>query len=284
MSDTTISTDTLTATDGTRIFFRACVPKDPKAIVLVLHGYAEHSGRYERVLTHLAGRGFAAYAPDHRGHGKTADVLGYVADLDAIVSDVLRLRTKALEDHSALPVFLIGHSMGGLISLLHTQRYPTGLSGVVTSGVAVSIPPDISKIVIKLSHVLGRIIPKVGIQPFFDPTKMTRDVAEQERVKVDPLFYRGKVRARTGSNLLKGIGQALDRLGEIQTPMLIMHGGSDALVPSDASETVYARIASSDKEHEIYPEAYHELFQDPDTGDVLDRVGAWIEARVPKAK
>ena len=280
MSEIAVSENTMTASDGTAIFYRACVPENPKAIVIVNHGYAEHSGRYNKVLQSYAARGFATYAPDHRGHGRTAELLGFIPNLDAIVSDILLLRTQAVEATPSVPVFMVGHSMGGMLTLLHTQRYPQGLSGIVTSGVGVSIPPDIPAMVIKLSHVLGRIIPKIGIQPFFDPTKMTRLADEQERVKVDPLFYRGKIRARTGSNILKGIVEALDNLASIQLPKLLMHGGSDMLVPPDASEKVHAGISSDDKTHHVFPEAYHELFLDPVTDDVLKLSGEWIEARL----
>ena len=122
------------ALDGTSLSFRSLSPKKTKAVAILLHGYAEHGGRYEDMMTALAARGIASYAPDHRGHGQTADVLGYVDDLDAIISDVLLLRTRAEKEHPKSPVFVLGHSMGGSSSDSLVPMGPIASSWDVAAG------------------------------------------------------------------------------------------------------------------------------------------------------
>ena len=275
-----METGHVTATDGTRIFYRATVPEKPRGAVIILHGYAEHSGRYAHVMEHLSADGYGVFAPDHRGHGQTADLLGYIADFDAIVSDVLLIRSLARARCGDCPTFLLGHSMGGLITLLHTQRYPTGLNGIITSAAAIAVPPDIPKLVIKLSHFLGRIIPKVGIQSFFDADNLTRNRKIQEAVKTDPYFYRGRIRARTGSRILRAINTVLASLSSIEAPALIMHGGSDTLVPPETSDTLHNGIASADKTLKVFPEAYHEIFNEPEADEALALVSGWMQERL----
>jgi acylglycerol lipase len=272
-----METGHVTATDGARIFYRATVPEKPRGAVFLLHGYAEHSGRYSDVMNHLSNAGYAVFAPDHRGHGQTAELLGYVSDFNAIVSDVLLIRSLAKERCGEIPTFILGHSMGGLVALLHTQRYPEGLKGIITSGAALAIPPDIPALVIKLSHFLGRVVPKLGVQSFFDPNNLTRTEAIREAVKIDPYFYRGRIRARTGSCILRAINMALTNLASIELPALLMHGGADALVPPEISDTIHMAIASTDKTLKVFPEAYHEIFNEPESEEALTLVTRWLD-------
>ena len=264
------------ALDGTSVFYRALSPKKTTAVAILLHGYAEHGGRYEEMMSALAARGIATYAPDHRGHGQTADVLGYVDDLDAIVSDVLLLRSLAEKEHANKPVFVLGHSMGGMLTLIHAHRYPANLAGIIVCGAGILVPANIPPVMVKLSIFLGRVLPKLPVQPFFEPQKLSRRPEVREAVKVDPLFYRGKIRARTGSEILYGMKSARAALPELTLPALVLQGGKDAVIEPRVSDYIMEKLASTAKTFHIFPEALHEVFQEPEREEAFELVAQWI--------
>ena len=278
-AQTSFVRDSVKALDGTSISFRSLSPKKTTAVAIILHGYAEHGGRYEEMMKALAAQGIATYAPDHRGHGQTAEILGYVDDLDAIIGDVLLLRTLAEKEHPNCPVFVLGHSMGGMLTLIHAQRYPANLAGIIVCGAGILVPANIPKVMVKLSMFLGRVLPKLPVQPFFEPDKLSRRPEVVEAVKVDPLFYRGKIRARTGSEILYGMKSARSALPELTLPALVLQGGQDRVIEPKASTTIMERIASSDKTYEEYAEARHELFHEPERHEAIALVAQWINDR-----
>ena len=162
--------DYVAASDGARIFYRNLCPEGARAAVIILHGYQEHGGRYQHVQQYLARRGFASWVPDHRGHGRTAVVPGYMPSVDMVVCDLWLFREMIARDLGPdVPVFLLGHSMGGLITICHLERYQTGIAGAVVTGPAVMVPPNVSGLVQAISGLAGRLVPRLGIQPFFDP-------------------------------------------------------------------------------------------------------------------
>jgi acylglycerol lipase len=267
------------ALDGTSIFYRSLAPKKTSAVAILLHGYAEHGGRYQEMMTALAGHGIATYTPDHRGHGQTADLLGYIDDLDAMVSDVILLRTLAEKEHADTPIFVLGHSMGGMLTLVHAHRYPSNLAGFIVCGAGILVPSNIPAFMVKLSIVLGRILPKLPVQPFFEPLKLSRRKEVQEAVKVDPLFYRGKIRARTGSEILYGMKAARAGLPELQLPALILQGGKDAVIEPHVSQYIMDKMTGPDTTFHLFEEAMHEVFQEPERFEAFDLVAKWINAR-----
>jgi alpha-beta hydrolase superfamily lysophospholipase len=232
------------------------------------------------MMRFMAEKGFATYTPDQRGHGQSAELLGYIKDLDAIVSDILLFRSMAEKEHQGKPVFLLGHSMGGMLSLIHAQRYPSDLAGLVCCGSGILVPPNIPAFMVKLSMFLGRVLPKLAVQPFFDPKKLSRLQAVRDSVCADPLFYRGKIRARTGSELLYGMKTSVAGLKDLVLPLLVLHGGSDQVVPPRASEVVMEKASSEDKTHKVFDEALHEVFNEPEGEEAMELVATWISDRI----
>ena len=265
--------------DGASIFVRYTAPDNPRGVILFIHGYGDHSGRYTHVLKHLSDSGFATVAPDHRGHGKTAALMGYVERLDAIVDDLFLLRELAAQRFPEVPVFLMGHSMGGLLAILHMQRYQVGIAGAILMAPAVLVPKDIPGIMVALSGFFSFLSPRLPVQPFFDVSKATRLPEMQEELGADPLVYKGRIRARTGYEMLWGMRRALAGLHRITVPILVLHGGDDMRVAPEATDLVFEGVSSPDKEKHVFPEAYHELMHDPDTDHVLAVVRQWLERR-----
>jgi alpha-beta hydrolase superfamily lysophospholipase len=266
------------AADGLKIFYRYLVPPHPKAGVLLLHGYAEHSGRYGWVMDRLAEAGFAAFAPDHRGHGQSARSKTRLADLESVervMDDLARCRALARERLPGVPWFLLGHSMGGMLALLFALRHPEDWGGLVLSAPGVKLPPYISPLLVRLSAVLARLLPLLPAQDF-DYTKISRDPEVIRNYGSDPLVYIGKMRARTGYEQLRGIREVNARLDQLKMPLLLLHGGGDLLIEPAASQMVYERAASPDKTLKLFPGLYHDIWSEPERQEVMDLTLEWL--------
>lgn len=277
----TIKTDTMRATDGTNIFYRSLLPEGaPKAAAVISHGYAEHGGRYENLMKGLAAAGIASVTPDHRGHGKSAKVLGFIDSFDALVDDLALSRAAASELAPGKPVFMVSHSMGSMATLLYLSRHGADVPGAVVIGPAIEVPDDIPSFMISISKVLSKLTPKLGVQPFFDVTQLSARLDIQQSVLADPLFYRGKIRARTGAQLYDAMVATNQEIASIEVPMLLLHGGQDSIVKPRTSETVLAAIKSSDKTREVFENARHEILNEPCEEAVIARIAEWLEAHI----
>ncbi|MCB9679428.1 MAG: lysophospholipase [Alphaproteobacteria bacterium] len=280
MSEPQHHEDWITASDGRQIFYRATVPpKKPKAILLVVHGLSEHSGRYRHVMDHFAALGLACYAPDHRGHGRSAITLGDLESMDAVVGDLGVLHRHAITAYPGLPVCVLGHSMGGLISVLYTERTDE-VHALITNGVAMDIPDDVPRIKIKAAGLLGKLVPRLGVEAFYNPDRLTRDAHVKAKVEADPLFYKGWMRARTGDQLLRSIPKAIAGLNHLTVPLLVTHGASDETVPPRASEILFGGAASKDKTLHFFEGLLHEVHNEPEREDVMKLWSDWLLERL----
>ncbi len=265
------------ASDGRSLFYRFRAPRQPAGIVLLLHGYAEHSGRHEWVVTRLAEAGLAVYAPDLRGHGRSARP-GALADLDSLeaaLGDVAGLRDLARQAHPEAPLFVLGFSMGGMLTLLSALRHPEGLAGVVTSGAAVEIPEYVSPLLLRLSGLMNRLLPLLAVQAF-DFRLVSRDPEVIRAMEQDPLYYKGKIRARTGYQQLVGIREVISGLPRLRLPLLLLHGGEDRIITPGSSERIFQAVASSDKTLKIWPGLRHEILNEPEKQEVLAVLLDWL--------
>jgi acylglycerol lipase len=269
--------DWFQTTPQLRIFYRACLPERVRGHVLVIHGYAEHTGRYVHVMEYLAERGYASYAPDHRGHGRTARCLGDMESFEKVVADLAGFKDFITTAYNARPLFILGHSLGGCLALCLSARHSTGLSGTVATDAAILIPEFASPLLIAISRVLSVLLPCLPVQAF--PVKdICRDETVLEATRRDPLFYRGKVRARTGYQTIKGIRLARRWLPEITLPLLILHGGDDRVMPPAGSRFILDMVSSSDKNLIIFDHLYHEIMNEPEKKQPLSAIVRWLDA------
>lgn len=265
---------------GLNIFWQSWVPESPKGLVVLVHGLGEHSGRYQQVAQALNDIGCAVYAMDHRGHGKSDGRRALVDRMSHAVADIDQVMDLAKAAHPGLKTFLLGHSMGGALSLSYAIRKPSKLDALVLSGPAVALeaaPPLIGPI----SKFLGIFLPALGMFAI-DPSLVSRDKSVVDDYTNDPLNAHSKVPARTLSEIVKFVELLPVLLSAINLPLLIMHGEQDKLAGVAGSKMVADRVSSKDKELIIYKGLYHEIFNElpDDRALVFKDLTNWIQKRL----
>lgn len=271
------SEGTFTASDGLTISHRAWTPDgDPKAVVLLFHGLGEHSGRYAHVATALVDGGFAVHALDHRGHGRSEGKRVFVKEYAELQRDLLQFRRLVEEQHPGLPLFVLGHSMGGNLALGHVLDHPDGVRGLALSGAALAVNDDVSPALRKVAGVLAKVAP--GLRPQgLDATAVSRDPAVVQAYLADPLNFTGKVSAGLAGALLGAIDRFPSRFAELRLPLLIMHGTADRLVPVAGSRALEAGAVNADVTSHYYEGLYHEIMNEPEQQQVIADLRAWLD-------
>jgi alpha-beta hydrolase superfamily lysophospholipase len=265
-----------------KIFLRSWYPEkkmDLKGIVLIAHGYAEHSGRYDYTAKYFTDKQYAVYAPDHYGNGRSDGVKADVPNFNLFVTDLqFVLKTiKKLEKNK--PVYLLGHSMGGAISTILASKEGDEIKGLILSGASIRIDGGVSDTVKSISKFIAVIVPYLPLVEFA-VEGISRDPEVVEAYKNDLYNYNGKVRARMGREMLRSEELITEKLlSKISVPTLILHGKKDPLVNPECSQIIHSNISSKDKEIKILDNLYHEILNEPEKDEVLDIIGKWLDAR-----
>lgn len=271
-------TSILKLADGTDLHLTAWLPEgEPRGVMLLSHGLAEHAGRYHHVAAAFNARGYAVYAPDHRGHGRSGGLRAYFADFDQPVTDFQRVYDHARSAHPAHKPFIYGHSLGSLIALSFCLRHSQALAGAIITGTPLAVESATSPLLAALAPVLSALIPTMPVAPLGDDG-ISRDPAVVAAYRNDPLVYQGNVRARMANHILQASRRIKARAAELSLPLLILHGAADPICPAAGSAELYQRAGSADKTLKIYPELYHEIHNEPEQTAVLDDVLAWLDA------
>jgi acylglycerol lipase len=267
----------LTAVGDTQIFHQHWSPQDePKANIVVVHGLAEHSGRYMNVVHRFVPSGYAVYGLDHLGHGKSGGDRVYVDRFQDYIITLKKYVDMIRNRWPDKPLFMIGHSMGGLIAAAYLLEYQHHLDGAVLSGPGVKVPDNISKAVIYVGRVLSILIPKAGILQL-DAEGVSRDPAVVDAYINDPLVFSGKITARLGAEMLKTMQDVTEKAAGITLPISIVQGSDDKLVDPDGAQLLYDTVGAIDKTIKVYDGFYHEVFNEPGHEQVLNDVQTWIE-------
>jgi lysophospholipase len=275
------SEGTFETKDNLRLFYRVWRPPQlPRAMVVLIHGLADHSGRYNHLGSYLAARNYAVYAYDQRGHGKSEGQRCYTGSFSDCTDDLGTFLDKLYQEMPRFPVFLLGHSMGGTIALTYAARHQDGLSGLLVSGPLVTPGPATRSPLLPLAGLLSALLPKAGTVVLPSPA-ISRDSRIVDTYVHDPLVYHGKIPARTGTELIKA-GKALPAAAPgLELPILIMHGTTDRLSDPEGSRLLLARLGTKDKTLKLYEDFYHELFNEPGQDGVFKDIENWLEAHLP---
>lgn len=272
---------TFRARDGLQLFERRWLPDhDARANIVIVHGYAEHSGRYDHVCGRLAERGYAAFGFDLRGHGRSAgpralvrSFAEYLIDLDDYVQRV--------RGADRTPTFVLGHSMGGTIVALWAITGQPHVAGIILSGSGLTRDPR-GRVLAPVLDALGRFAPSLPLARL-DSALVSRDEAVVHAYDADPLVYRGRIRAGLIAASLRAARRIERAMEELSLPILILHGAEDGLADPEGSRRLYERARSSDKRCEVYEGLYHEIFNEPEQVRVLRDVTDWLDARTARA-
>lgn len=213
----------------TKIYYQSWIPSEPKAVLLVIHGFGEHSGRYMNVVDTVVPEGIAVYALDHRGHGKSEGKENYVKKFTDFTSDVGSLEEIARKAHPNLPLFVLGHSMGSLIAtqFMTNHANQSDVAGLILSGTGGSFGPEINGVTIFLAKVLGAIAPKLSIPSNLDPNFISHDQEVIDAYVNDPLVHYEKITTKLAKEMMGATKDMIPAASSINLPVLIQIGTED---------------------------------------------------------
>lgn len=247
----------------------------PKAVVLLAHGYAEHAGRYQHVAKRLTDAGYAVYAIDHWGHGKSDGTPGFVPRFSAFTDGMAELLTLVEVNHGDTPRLLLGHSMGGLIATLFLIDRQSAFVAAALSGPAIVPGAPPSRFTIWISRFLSRFFPRLGVLAL-DAQGVSRDPAVVAAYLADPLVYTGKIGARLAAELVDAMAAVQVNARCIELPILLLHGAEDRLAAPAGSQFLHEHVSSADRQLKLYPGLCHEIFNEPERDAVIADVTRWI--------
>ncbi len=266
--------------DEVPLYRRAWPPLAAARGVLVnLHGLGDHSGMHPSVSDHFTARGFAVHAPDLRGNGRSPGARGHIGAWREYREDLHRFLEVVRREEAGLPVFLLGHSLGGLIALDYALHHPDGLCGVIAAAPPLG-PLGVPAPLLVLGRLLSRLWPTFSLETGMDLSSLARDPSIVPEILADPLFHR-RGTARLSTEVAAAIARVQEGATRFPLPVLVLHGSADRMVPPAGSRRFAARIGHPDHRLVEYPGGYHALFADLDRNRVLADVEAWMVARLP---
>lgn len=264
--------------NGTKLFMRTWRPSQaPRAVVVICHGVNSHSGQYLWVAEQLQVAGFVVYAYDHRGRGKSEGPRFYIDDIEDYTADLATFVQLAKTREPGLPVFLLGHSAGGVVSCTYALDHQAELAGFICESFAFEVPAP--GFVLSIIRWLGRVAPKLPVLKLKNKD-FSRSAEAVRILESDPLIAGEVQPARTVAALLKATDRMRREFGTIAIPVLIMHGTADKATVPAGSKLFYERAGSKDKTLRLYQDHYHDLLNDLGKEDVLSEIVGWMRARL----
>jgi alpha-beta hydrolase superfamily lysophospholipase len=271
---------TVAGTDGVLLSWQAWLPAgEPVASIALLHGGAEHGGRYGRLVAHLVAREYAVYAVDLRGHGRSQGRRGTVRQFSDYVGDLGALRRLMSDQGAVSPTFLIGYSLGGLVCASYALDHQDELAGVILAGPALGVGDGVSPLQFRLARLLAAVAPRL---PLFrmDPAPMMQDPAAVRAYRADPLVMHGRFDARLIAEFVGAMRRFPERIGELQIPLLVLHGAADVTADPRGSTMTVELAGSDDKTLNLYEGMRHDIFNEPGHERVCADVSTWLETRI----
>ena len=262
----------------TRLVGQAWLPdREPRSIVVVSHGLAEHGGRYRGLAERLvASSNRAVYVIDHRGHGRSEGPRANVGRFEYLVTDLGTFVGRAQREHPGVPVFLLGHSMGGLVAAACALKYRDILRGLVLSAPALVTGEAVTRPRLAMVRLLSRFWPDTGVMSI-PAAAVSRDPEVVRAYEQDPLVHHGSIPARTAAELLAAMADVTARVEQLRVPLLIQHGSGDSLVPLTAAHAIYQRAGNAKtRTLQIYEGLYHEIYNEPERVRVVADLEKWL--------
>jgi len=262
------------------LHYRAWEAASARAVIIVVHGLGEHGGRYERFGSAMAGFGFSSYALDLRGHGSSEGKRGHVPTFGVFLQDLDRFRREVQDFTPAhTPLFLMGHSMGGLIALRYQQEYRTTVAGAVISAPWLATALPIPRWKVTTAAALARVLPALPMSNHLEASDLSHDPAVAEAYRADPLVH-GRITPRLFVEASAAMGLVLQRSDRLSRPLLFLIPGADRIVDAQRSLRFARQLPAELTTIKLYPGMYHEVFNEVDRETALRDIRDWIAARI----
>jgi acylglycerol lipase len=269
------------AAGNRELFFRSWLPDEPSATALLVHGLAEHSGRYEQLGSWLAERGVAVHAFDHQGHGRSHGLRCHVRRFGDFLDDTEAAMARAREAHPSLPLFVIGHSMGGLITAsLAVERSPD-VAGFVTSAAALASPAAQTGARRWLLRLARLVVPRLSFPNGLDPEGLSTDPLVVRAYLEDPLVER-RITISLAAELFAAMERTAPRGAAVDRPLLALHGEDDPIC-SPSGSAAFAAAAPRGR-YLGFPGMRHEIFNEPEREKVFQSVWDWLHEHLEGAR
>ena len=276
--------------DGLKLFYRWWTVPQPRGVCLLVHGIAEHSGRYEHLAQALTAQGLSVWALDHRGHGRSEGLRGDCRSLEEFVGDLRRLAQQARIGRSALeeappraaaqtqrlPLLLVGHSLGGLIALSFCARYPEEVRAVAVSSPALKLTHETPAWKVSLVTATSRVFPTFPFQNGVNPKVLCRDPRVVEAYLKDPLVHH-VLTARCAVALRDAMRESLDLARRLKVPCLFLQAGADEICDPKTAAEFSRRADGNGITFRRYDGFYHELFNEPEQARVIGDLCQWLD-------
>lgn len=264
-----------TTSDGLKLFYQWWVPDAPKAVLLVVHGIGDHSGRYGPFIKYFVQKGFAVAIYDQRGHGRSDGERGHAEQLQDFMQDLAQFLQLTKARFPQLPLVLVGHSFGGQIALNFLVRYAKGVRGVILSSpnieMSLPVPTWKKRMAVWVQNSAGHL--RLGHT--IDARHLSHNPVVVKAYEADPLVF-SHVTARLGSLIMHNLEIMMALASRIHLPALFLHAGDDVICSPEGTRAFYNRVPVAKKRLIVYDGFYHELFNEADNDRVFADMAEWL--------
>lgn len=261
--------------DGLRLFYQAWVPDAPKAVLVVVHGLGDHSGRYGPFIRYFVQRGFAVALYDQRGHGRSEGERAHAGQFQDFLQDLAQFVQLTKERFPKLPMFLVGHSFGGQVALNFVVRYAKGLRGIILSSPNVMLKLPVPNWKKKMADWAQNSMGRMKLSHHIDSKMLSHDPEVVEAYDNDPLVFT-HVTARLGAIIMHNLDIIMALASRIHVPALFLQAGSDEICSPEGTRAFFQRVPIVKKQLKVYDGMYHELFNETNRDQVFADTGAWL--------
>jgi acylglycerol lipase len=269
------------ANDGCKLFVYGWSSREADtssgAVVVVLHGYAEHCGRYREVAEFLVRAGHPVTGFDARGHGRSPGQRGHIENFERYVDDLHGFVTATRQQHPNRPLLVLGHSNGGLTALRMVQTRPGSADSLVLTCPLVALQESQKAVPMWLASILSAVVGRLPVPNGLKPTDLTHDPAILEIQQRDPLNHK-LTTPRWYVSTTHAMAQAMANLSAVRLPVLVVEADSDPIVLPAGVTRMYEGLASTDKELVVCANAFHEVLNEVGRERTYQKIGAWIAA------
>ena len=248
---------------------------EPKAVVCLLHGLGEHCSRYDHVARALNQAGYAMLAFDLRGHGRSGGPRGHAPSSEAFLEDIDHLFDQAEKRYPGKPLFLYGHSLGGILALYYCLRRKPDISGLVSTGAGLRSPLMEQKLKVAFANTMAAILPTMTLATGLNTEHLSREPQVAQDYRNDPLVHY-KASLAMASSTIRAAQWTMEHAAEFNVPLLLMHGTADQLTyPSGSQE--FSRRVSGSCTLRLWDGLYHEIHNEPEKEQVIAEIIRWMD-------